>query len=366
MITNKKSLTFLLNTITGWDEPPRARHQVTYALAQYHNVVFVAHNKIGWFGIKAEKAQHNVILITPSFPLDYRLRYRIPLLNELYQQWLFRRLKNLYNYDYVINFDFTARLISKYFPKAIYYCNDEFTGNSKYRNFLVDLYIKRCERMVAISSRFCIATSQYLVNKLKKYNINTFEIPLGVSMIGKKPVYRHNKQSESITVCLMGVINERQFSIVTINKMLSIKNINLMLIGPVEPDFLKKLYPAEKIICKGVLKGDELYHALSQVDIGLALYNRKRINPGTTSNKLWQYLSVGIPVVIADLDNLKNQEFPEKSVYKFNHDEEIIDIIITAHDENTEQLFNKRIDFAKENTWEKRMELFFEILTKSF
>lgn len=356
---------FLLNTITDWDEPPRARHQLTYALANNHTVVFVSCNRKGWFGMNTEKVQDNIILITPSFPIDYRLRYRLPILNEFYQRWLFQKIRNLFDYDYVVNFDFTAKLINRYFPKVVYYCNDEFTGNSKYRNVLVDLYIKNCEKIVARNARLCIATSDFLVNKLKNYNKNTFAIPLGVLMIGE-PTFNKNSQTDIITVCLMGVINDRQFSIATINRMLSCNNINLMLIGPIESAFLKKIQFSNKVVYKGVLKGSELYEALNQVDVGLALYNRTRINPGTTSNKLWQYLAVGIPVVITDLENLRSQIFPDKSVYKLANDDETADVILKAHKDNTEQLFHERIAFAKKNTWEKRIETFLEILNKFY
>ena len=79
---------FLINTFTAWDEPPRARHQVTYALAKSHPVVFVAQNRFGWNRhLEIEQVAERITLITPVYPMDHRVRMRLPIANEGYQRW---------------------------------------------------------------------------------------------------------------------------------------------------------------------------------------------------------------------------------------------------------------------------------------
>jgi len=82
---------------------------------------------------------------------------------------------------------------------------------------------------------------------------------------------------------------------------------------------LKKICQNEKIIFAGELKGQSLITELKKIDVGLALYNLNRVNKGTTSNKLWQYLAMGKPVVVSNLPNLRDNFFPAKSVYILSH-----------------------------------------------
>jgi glycosyltransferase involved in cell wall biosynthesis len=356
-------LTFIVNTITAWEEPPRARHQLTCALAKKGPVAFVARNKTGWFGIRVSEPENNIVLIQPYFPVDYRFRYRLPVINGIFQKWLYSKLKKMYPDAIVVNFDFTATSLSSYYPGNIYYCNDEYVGNSKYSIKPIDKYIACCEKKVAQKSKFCIATAQYLKNKLIRYNSFTYEIPLGVSISNISYVKNSfEKNSEKIIVGMMGVINERHASLSVINTILKDVRFYLILIGPVEDSYRKKLRHRDNIEFTGVLKGDELSTKLSEIDVGLALYNMKSVNPGTTPNKLWQYLALGKPAVVSDLPNLQSMYFPEKSVYILRDEALIGQTIHEAFEENSDDLRQLRIEFAMKNTWDQRVEQFLQIL----
>ena len=357
----------IINTITSWEEPPRARHQFTYALAKKFPVIFITRNKTGWMKLVITHPQHNITLIEPYFPIDYRLRYRLPFINELYQIWLYTKLKRISNIG-VVNFDFTGSLISKYFKNIIYYCTDEYTSTSRYNSKLINLYIARCEKLVARRSKFCIATSIYLVNKLSKYNPLTYEIPLGVdsTYFKQKKININKKSTDKIIVGLLGFISERQTSIEIINEIVSHNKLQLVIIGPIEDSFLKKIEYPELIKMTGTLKGLDLAAELSKIDVGIALYNLNKINLGTTPNKLWQYISMGKPGVISNLPNLKHTAFPEKTVYKLLRDIDAIDLIIRANSEDSSILRHSRIEFAKQNTWEIRVAKFMEIFNLHF
>lgn len=360
--------TILINTITSWDEPPRARHQFAEALASFTPVIFIERNKFGWFGLSLKHPGKNISLLQPGFPLDSRIRCRLPLLNDFYQIWLYRKLHKLYPDAVVVNFDFSARRLYHYFPRNIYYCHDEYAGNGKYTLWLIDRYIRFCERSVASHSNFCVATSRYLSQKLSLINSFTYEIPLGVSL----PVDESAgsccsiERQDKIYLGLMGVINERHSSLELVNSILSDNRFYLYLIGPIEKSFRKKITSRDNITITGVLKGQELRDVLQKIDVGLALYNMRSMNPGTTPNKLWQYISLGKPVVVSDLENLKFMEFPEKSVYIAGPDQTVNDCILKAFTENTEELCAVRIAFARKNTWINRIQKFLEIFNSHF
>ncbi|HEY8510740.1 MAG TPA: hypothetical protein VIL31_02205 [Cyclobacteriaceae bacterium] len=350
----------LVNTITAWDEAPRARHQFTAAAAKKFRVAFVTRNKTGMPGIRTYEGAPNTLVVEPSYPIDYRFRYRLPGINDMYQVWLYSRLKKMFPDATAVNFDCTAIHLKQYFP-TIYYCNDEFTGNSKYKSAIVDKYLSRSERKMAGDALFCVATSHFLKEKLKQYNPNIYEIPLGVSLDGVEQSHIEPRtQGDKIVVGLMGVINERQYSPEAVNILLAHDRFKVIIIGPVTPEYLSKLRGLDPSAVKGMLKGKALYDELAKLDVGLALYNLDFVNPGGTPNKVWQYMAVGKPTVISALPNLKYMKFPDHTVYVTQGNHDLIELVERAYAESTPELVRERIAFAQQNTWDHRFEQFLE------
>lgn len=358
---------FIVNTITAWDEPPRARHQFTKAAARKFRMAFVTRNRTGWFRIKTYEGAENTLVVEPYFPVDYRFRYRLPIINEWYQNWLYKRLKKMFPDATVVNFDCTATQLVKYFPRTIYYCNDEFVGNSNIKSKLVDNYLARSERTMASNAMFCVTTSRFLTDKLKRINPNTHEIPLGVSIDGERVTEPESLKRDDgkIVVGLMGVLNERQYSYESVNLLLDHQRFRLVLIGPVTREYLNKLKHLDPSDVKGMLKGTELTDALLSLDVGLALYNVENVNPGGTPNKVWQYLALGKPAVVSNLPNMKYMKFPEKSVYITKGNGDLIELIEQAYAENTRELMKQRIEFAHQNTWDHRFAEFLAVYNQA-
>jgi hypothetical protein len=61
---------YLINTITSWDEPPRARHQVAQAVAKNHKVYFIARNE---FGVPKILEADIMRLIEPACRSSYQI-----------------------------------------------------------------------------------------------------------------------------------------------------------------------------------------------------------------------------------------------------------------------------------------------------
>jgi hypothetical protein len=357
----------IINTITPWDEPPRARHQLARALSKKAHVIFIARNRFGYMRLRYSNPEENLTLIEPYFPVISILRYRLPLTNLFYQIWLYSKIFKKYGQLLIVNFDFSATLLPNFFKKVIYYCNDEWINNSKFNFAPVNLYYSLCEKKVISRSNVCITTSKYLTHKLKSINPHTYEIPLGACFSCTNNTKVIQKRTDGkITVGLMGFISNRQVPVSILNRIASYDSFQLVLIGPIEKSFLKKLINKSNIRIFDILKDEELYTELCNIDIGLALYNLKRINRGTTSNKLWQYLSFGKPVIISNLPNIEEAQFPARSVYVLFDDNEIYNTIISASNENSEELVKTRIEFARQNSWDKRAEKLLEIIVDHF
>lgn len=356
---------FLITTLTSWDEIPRARHQVTDALIRAgHQVVFIEKNKVGVPCLHTRDEKPGLVRVTPDYPLDYRFRFRLPIFNEIYQLWLFKKLHKKYGDIIAVNFDYTAHLLHYFFKQTIYYCNDEYIGNSKYPCWIINVYHRRIERKVAGHAIFCVATASHLTNKLSKINAETYEIPLGGP--APRPMYPQKKRSEYplIRVGLMGTIKSDYVCPRIINKLLTIKEIQLVFIGHVEPDFMKKIDGVDRIEFKGVLTGEKLYREMVGFDVAIAPYDISKINMGGSPNKIFQYMACACPVVVSAIPFVKEQSYPEGTVYVAETPDDFVHQIQKAYAEECDEFRSARLEFAGKNTWESRITDFLSILSK--
>ncbi len=357
------SAAFLLNTVTGWDEPPRARHQVATALSRRGPVIFVARNRIGAPGLSRLDVDEGLTVLTPSWPLDSRIRYRCPVLNELYQEWLYPRLAGIAPRARVVNFDHTATRLARHMPGYVHFCNDDLIGNSRYSLGLVDRYHVRCERMVASRARLVFATSRYMVRKMSSYNERVHELPLGAPPVLDEPptAPARARERRRLVLGLMSFLG-RRIQIGLLNRILADPDTHLVLIGPMEKGFLELLDHRERVTWLGVLKGDDLARALRDIDIGLAPYDLSRVNRGCTPNKLWHYLAAGKPAVVTALPNIGHWRFPPGCVYMAGDEEDFLRQIARARAEDRPELARNRIDHARANSWDNRISTMLELM----
>lgn len=355
----------IINTITAWSEPPRARHQITWELLNLnYQVIYIEKNRSGFPGLNIREVE-NMTMITPSFFIGHKLRYRLPVLNELYQQWLYRKIRRLFGDQLVVNFDFTAHRLDKHFSNVVYYCNDEQIGNSDYPNFLVNSYHRWCETLVIQQAKICFATSRYLTDKLSRINPASFEIPLGgpdpesLDYSGRSKVHGDKK-----VVGLVGYITARNISTGLINRLLEVKDVSLVLVGPVDESFVRRIDDPSRIEFKGILKGEALYEAIMDFDVAIAPYEIKSLNPGATSNKLFQYLACGVPVVISAIPNNRGKEFPEGTVYQVEDEDAFVPMVEKALSERNLGVEKSCREVAGKNTWKIRVEQFISLMNQ--
>ncbi len=353
-----KEAVFLLNTRTPWEEAPRARHQVAEALARRYPVYFVGANQTGPRGLKRHPINSNLTVLQPSWPIHPTTRYRGPPVNELYQNWLFSKIRKMLEGKNVcvINFDHTATQIFRYFDEVVYYCNDYHIRN--YPNRLIKKYFETCEAHVAARSRFCIGTCDYLRERLSVFNKRSFEIRLGAPSSEKPPAYR---RTGVIRVGLVGYIDEKKTSLRTIDRLAAVPNVEIVVYGPVTSSMSQFLAGRRNIETKTTLRGDELLKALDEIDIGIAPYKGVDGNPGRTPNKLWLYLAAGKPCVVRDLNGISDWQFEEKFVYRATNPEDFVEKVLKAYSEDSESLALRRHEFAKQNSWDIRMEDFLKL-----
>ncbi|MDN3686618.1 glycosyltransferase [Cyclobacterium jeungdonense] len=348
---------FVIYTNTVWDSPPRSRHQLAHALSENHKVTFVSSNLKGKPGLTINKVNDSFDLILPSFPVSRRVRYRMPLVNEAYQIWLFPKLKKHFEGREVILIcsDFGAHLIGAYFKKFIYFASDDYINNVQVPA-LVKAYTRFTQNRLLKTASFTIATAKKLVDDFRKVNPKSYELPLGAPDFSKSKAdeIRKRKPDGRLKVVLLGFIDKKKTPLDLMNAILRIENAELHLIGPIADDFLDFLEPAGKVVTHGVMTGDPLGRELEQMDVAIAPYYLEDPNSGRTPNKMWQYLASGLPAVITNLPNVRHWEFPSGTVYKANNDKAFVNQIVQAYQENTDSLVRERIAIASRNSWNSR------------
>jgi hypothetical protein len=358
---------FIVYTNTEWDTPPRARHQLAYALAERFKVTFVAGNIMGPPGIKKSQVNENFELLIPYFPCTSRFRYRVPILNEAYQVWLFSKLKTKFSGRDVIIIctEFGGYLIGKYFKKFIYMASDDFINNVNLPAF----YTIFTQTRLIKSSTFSLATAITLVNEFSKINPKSYELRLGAQNFPKVDMEKLKLKipdpNGKIKIVLLGYI-DKNTPVELINRILAIDNVELHLIGPIKDDFLDHLSFKERVIHHGVMTGDPLSLKLMEMDVAIVPYYMNEPNTGRTPNKLWQYLATGRPVVMTNLPNVKNWEFPEGTVYKANNYDEFLFYIQKAHKDNSNELIKERVAIAANNSWSVRVDQLLEYIQKYY
>jgi hypothetical protein len=347
---------FLILTLTDWDEPPRARHQVARALARHGDVIFISRNKKGIPRVSERVVEDGITLIEPTWPVDYRFRYRLPGINELYLVWLLNHLRERYPDAQVITFDHSAGILNRYFPDYIYVCNDDMIGNSSISFKLADQYHRHTEKQVASHAKAIVATSQYLVDKLLSLNPNTHEMLLGAPTVTDSQLadFPKREKRNGPHIGLVGFIGRRTPKSLLI-QLLEIKGSTLSLVGPIEAGFMEGFSGQDRVCATGVITGEKLARIIAGFDVAIAPYNLDFINKGGTPNKLWQYLAVGRPAVVTKLPNMANWSFPDGCVYVAEDESDFVKLVRQAYAEDSEELVARRISVARENTWDKKI-----------
>lgn len=337
-----------------WEDPPRARHQVAESLSRRHKVCFVSTNRLGPPSLSAKHVTENLRVIVPRFPVDFRVRYRVSLVNRAYQHWLFRRLVERIGDQrtVVVNFDNTATEVYKYFRHVVYYCNDY--SIRYYYLPSIRRYFERCEEFVASRALFCVATCSFLADRLRRFNRDVLELRLGAPTVKGPLAFRRDG---TVRVALVGYLGYGRVSTGILSGLLASEKVELRVFGLVDGRLRKYLRSFRNVSLRGVVKGDGLVDQLKRVDVGIAPYRVEDVNQGGTPNKLWQYLAVGKPVVVSDLPAMRDWRFPDRFVYRANSAAEFVAAVFRAYEEDSERLMSARAEFAASNSWQQRVDV---------
>lgn len=359
-ISNKN---ILVASMQPWHSPMISKHFITLELAKLqNNIVFVSLHRIikdqfnnrysGHFkyhDIKPDRVKVKKLKVLPGF-LQYRLLYRVT------KKIIHQTLGHTYYPDIIISFDPQFYILDTIFPNAlkIYYCSDHL-GNNR-------VMINAEDKILSVSD-LIIAASQRLYDDLRKIHSNVNYIPHGVNLLteyhdkslkNKIDNWFKNKKNRPVFGFVGYITSNVDFSLI---EYIAKKNPTCMifLIGMQEPQVKSRIakLPAN-VFCPGPVPTIGLKYCFEHFDVGIVPYIWSRYISRSNPIKLLQYIACGLPVVTTEVgEDFKTNKF----VSQCTNFEEFNQQLILAYNNNSKELIQQRIQYGKENTWWKRIEL---------
>ncbi|MFQ6032323.1 MAG: glycosyltransferase, partial [Candidatus Zixiibacteriota bacterium] len=142
-----------------------------------------------------------------------------------------------------------------------------------------------------------------------------------------------------------------------------LKNIEeaiLLLVGPIQTN-LGTLGKHPRVLKVGKRRYEEIPSFIKRFDVALIPYRINEVTKAVYPVKLHEYLILGKSVVATDLPELR--QFSD-IIRIANTKEKYLNFVRLAVREKDEEIRQKRITVAKENSWERRTSQITEILQK--
>lgn len=249
----------------------------------------------------------------------------------------------------------------------VYHCTDEFgnpPGSKQWQQ------LKKWEEKMLEIAGVVFTVSPMLYESRKRLNPNAYFIPNGVS--SELCVRIENAQcqipedSEKITkphIGYIGAIQDKLLDFSLIEDLANSRpNWSIVLIGPVsnsvsgEVERLKQLHNVHFL---GPKEGRCLPGYLAYFDVGIIPFAQNDLIKNAFPLKFFEYLAAGLPVVTTEIPSLLS--YKDYAIVARDH-EEFIAGLSKALMDNDIALKQKRIEFARNNTWEQRVAEYSKII----
>lgn len=169
---------------------------------------------------------------------------------------------------------------------------------------------------------------------------------------------------KNMTVGFIGAIDERWIDVPLIcSAANAFPNIIFKIIGPVSRKVKLILSKCQNIHLLGSIPHIQVVEILKTFDVSLIPFLFNEITRVVNPLKLYEYCAAGIPIVA-----IKTQELNlyREILYLAETRDEFILCIEKALEENDETKQRQRIEFAKNNTWDRRVDNLLEFINRDF
>jgi glycosyltransferase involved in cell wall biosynthesis len=352
----------VITTQTSWQEVPRMRHYVAQQLSKVFNVLFIELDSKGLSKITVISDSICILKLGYYVPGIWRFPLAKSKFNQFQAYLIESKVREIQADKKIIlnfKFDFYEVYQRPVWSTLYYFMNDDFVNmppdaslyEKEKKRIAQNKTIDFCSRIFVSSG----ALAADVENKAKLVTVilsgHDFNTSLDVKL---------NSNSLPV-VCFMGFIHDT-LEVEWIENLAATNKFNICLIGPVESEAVKsKLSIYGNVRIDKPLVGSELQTYLSKADVFIMPYKVVEINTkASVPAKLFQYLACGRPVISGPMPNLI--EMPPYFVYQAYTKEEFLQNVNIAIREDDALKARKRIDYAKNNTWDTRGELMTKVI----
>lgn len=360
---------------TRWDDMKQRPQHLMRELAKKHEILYVEpaydwsravkyrRNKGNWPKTFYHPIQ-GLSVFVPCMPLSIR---RYPTLNSKIRKLFFCRqalavIKKM-NFQNAILWiqDIYAIEILDYLSdnKMIYDCCDEV---AEFSSAYVDLARGNEDKLIKRAS-IVFTSAQNLYDRIKKQNKSTFLVRNGAEF---EHFYSdkedHKNKAKNKIVGFVGAISDWVNIEMIAAAAKALPNVDFHMVGPISTDVssLKKMENVKFFGKQAYENLPEFYHSFT---VGIIPFRINKLTLGVNPIKFYEYCAAGKPVVATSLPELKQYE---PNIYCIETAEEFVTSINEAIKEQSQSLYNARIEIAEENSWAARAEAIDECMNNVF
>jgi glycosyltransferase involved in cell wall biosynthesis len=246
---------------------------------------------------------------------------------------------------------------------AVYDCPDAIVF--KKNDWKQKIYDQLKERVLE-ESTVSFFTSKALLKGGRKSSDHCYYVPNGVSfetfLQKKYEKTRIIKKCSEKILGVVGTVDERIDLDLIVYVLENIRESILFLVGPVKMK-MGNLTHHPRVVLTGQRAYEEMPSFINHFDVGLIPYRINEVTKAIYPVKLHEYLILGKPVVSTDLPEVR--QFSDL-VWIAGSRERFVWCIRKALEDSNAIRKAKRIEIAKRNSWEKRLDQIEKIIVKYY
>ena len=279
------------------------------------------------------------------------------------------RSRNLKDVVFINSFNFHYPNIADFIkPKlSVYHCVDPL---------IIDYDVKHgiySQSIVVKKSDLVICTSKELYREQIKFNKNTFFIPnaadTAISSQALNPSLKVHPCIEKIPKPIIGYFGniERRINYALMSDVIKDNpDKSFVFVGPVSEECIPKHFrDNSNVYFTGRLPYMDMPSVLKGFDIAMIPFKKDDVSRNIFPLKLFEYLGTGKPVIATDF-NLDLKDFTREAVLYCTNAEDFSSSITYYLENDDEESKQSRLLIAAENTWDKRMDEFGNLLNKYY
>lgn len=296
----------------------------------------------------------------------------IDRLNDPVRMWLLRNILNVLRFSSpaLWVYDPKEADLAEKLPKSIliYDCVDEFSEFPSYSGRKES--VRQQERTLLRLADVVITVSESLCEKKRQFNPNTRLVPnaadaehFAQAMDPQTQIPARIANVPKPIIGFAGALSDYKLDFPLLTSMAQKHpQWQIVLIGPLQDDDLVRKYALDgcrNVHLVGRVAYEELPHYMKAFDVCIIPYECNDYTRHLRTLKFFEYMATGKPIVTANLPSLMSY----RDVVRVAQDrDDFLRQVAAALDECEPNLIQKRLELARQNTWETRINRIMEIV----